>query len=73
MLGYVTVEKPELKFLESLPECKATEITQTYLKADGSGFGRRIRRRGHAGNWEYTYTRKRKIGFGERIELEDKI
>ncbi|MBR1527948.1 MAG: hypothetical protein IJ642_01450 [Oscillospiraceae bacterium] len=67
------IEKPELAFLETVPECRATEITQTYLKEDGTGFGRRIRKRGSAGNWEYTYTRKKKIGFGERIELEDKI
>ena len=67
------IEKPELKFLESLPDCRTTEIIQTYLKEDGTGFGRRVRKRGCAGNWEYTYTRKKKIGFGERIELEDVI
>ena len=67
------IKKPVLEELKAIPECQATEITQTYLKEDGTGVGRRIRKRGSAGNWEYTYTRKKKIGFGERIELEDKI
>ncbi len=67
------IRKPALAFLESLPDCRSTEIIQTYLQKDDSGFGRRIRKRGKAGSWEYTYTRKKKISFGERIELEDKI
>ena len=67
------IKKPELEELKAIPGCRATEITQTYLKDDGTGFGRRVRKRGSAGNWEYTYTRKKKISFGERIELEDKI
>jgi len=67
------IKKPELNFLKSQLECRTTEITQTYLKTDGTGFMRRVRKRGYEENWEYTYTRKKKIGFGERIELEDKI
>lgn len=65
--------KPSLETLLTVPECQATEITQTYLTPESNGFMRRVRKRGNAGNWEFTYTRKRKIGFGERIELEDRI
>ena len=67
------IQKPDLEELKQISGCKATEITQTYLIQKDSGFGRRIRKRGCSGNWEYTYTQKHKIGFGERIELEDKI
>ena len=38
------------------------------------GFGRRVRRRGsEERGWQYTYTRKKHVGFGKRIELEDEI
>lgn len=67
------IQKPDIEALKQIPGCEATEITQTYLIQKDSGFGRRIRKRGNAGNWEYTYTQKQKIGFGERIELEDEI
>lgn len=68
------IAKPEERFLTALPEASITEITQTYLLPQEEGFGRRIRKRGtpEAG-WEYTYTRKKPVGFGERIELEDVI
>ena len=67
------IVRPDKHFLEQIPDCHWTEITQTYLMQNQSGFGRRVRKRGTPGNWEYTYTQKRKIGFGERIELEDRI
>ena len=67
------ISRPDEAFLEQLPGCEGTEITQTYLRQNHSGFGRRVRKRGTPGNWTYTYTQKRKIGFGERIELEDEI
>ena len=65
--------KPDVTQLQNMPDCRTDEITQTYLIFKKDGFVRRIRKRGHHGNWEYTYTRKKKIGFGERIELEDTI
>ncbi len=67
------IQKPDIAVLKSIAGCEATEITQTYLIQKDSGFGRRIRKRGNGENWEYTYTQKHKIGFGERIELEDEI
>lgn len=66
------ISRPDTEVLQNMPDCQATEIIQTYL-IQKDDFGRRVRKRGHAGNWEYTYTRKKKIGFGERIELEDRI
>ena len=67
------IQKPDAEVLKKISGCDATEIIQTYLIQNESGFGRRVRKRGNAGNWEYTYTQKHKIGFGERIELEDEI
>lgn len=64
---------PDKDFLNHLPDCKATEITQVYLVQDATGFVRRVRKRGQEHNWQYTYTRKKKIAFGERIELESEI
>ncbi|MCR5718029.1 MAG: hypothetical protein K6F80_03215 [Oscillospiraceae bacterium] len=68
------IRRPSESLLQSLPEADATEITQTYLKADESGMMRRVRKRGTLSkDWQYTYTRKQTIGFGKRIELEDEI
>lgn len=65
---------PPKSLLETLPEVSMTEITQTYLLPKEEGFGRRVRKRGTpASGWEYTYTRKKPVGFGEKIELEDVI
>ena len=64
---------PDKKFLENLPDCEATVITQVYLIQDKSGFKRRVRKRGVNHHWQYTYTKKKKIAFGERIELESEI
>lgn len=59
---------------ELLKDTDQTEITQTYLYPQEDGFGRRIRKRGTpASGWEYTYTRKKPVGFGEKIELENTI
>ena len=68
------IRRPSETLLRSLPQADPTEITQTYLQADESGMMRRVRKRGSdAKGWQYTYTRKRTVGFGERIELEDEI
>lgn len=68
------IAKPEEDFLAALPGASITEITQTYLLPQEEGFGRRIRKRGSlATGWEYTYTRKKPVSFGKRIELEDVI
>ena len=68
------IVRPSSEVLANLPEFDATEITQTYLKQQNKDFGRRIRKRGSSSKgWEYTYTQKKTVGFGERIELEDVI
>ena len=67
------IQKPDLEMLQQMPDCRIDDITQTYLIFKEDGFVRRVRKRGKQGQWEYTYTRKKKIGFGERIELEDTI
>lgn len=64
---------PDDTVRNQLPDYTATGITQVYLKPDPSGFGRRIRKRVFSDHIEYTYTRKKKIAFGERIELENQI
>ena len=68
------IRRPDAATLTALPEVRADEITQTYLTMGEDGFSRRVRKRGTAERgWQYTYTRKRTVGFGERIELEDEI
>ena len=66
--------RPDAEILQSLPECSCTRIVQTYLADDGEGFCKRVRMREDAEHvCEYTFTRKKTVGFGERIELEDTI
>lgn len=67
------IKKPDLHFLETFSDSVSTRITQTYLIQKLDGFNRRIRKRGTDHHWQYTYTQKRKISFGERIELENEI
>lgn len=68
------IRRPDAAVIASLPGVQSTEITQTYLRMQEEGFGRRVRKRGTLeSGWEYTYTRKKQIGFGERIELEDTV
>ncbi len=64
---------PDRVKLSMLPRCNVTEIEQTYL-TDEDDLCRRVRRRGnpHDG-WQYTLTKKRYAGYGERIELEEEI
>lgn len=67
------ISYPDCAVRNQIPDSTATEITQVYLKPDDSGFGRRIRKQVFSDHIEYTYTRKKKIAFGERIELENQI
>ena len=64
---------PDLKMLESLPNCRRVEIMQTYLKSDIPGEMIRIRQRGHDGNYVYYKTRKRVIEGMKRIEMEERL
>ena len=68
------IRRPDAATLAALPEVRADEITQTYLTMAEDGFSRRVRKRGTPERgWQYTYTRKQTIDFGERIELEDEV
>lgn len=65
---------PDRVKLQLIPNCNVTQIEQTYLRDDGDGMCRRVRKRGnpHSG-WQYTLTKKKYVAFGERIELEEEI
>ena len=63
---------PDIKKLESMPNCTKLEITQTYLKSN-DGVERRVRRRGINGNYLYYLTEKRKISELKRIETEKRL
>lgn len=66
------VEYPDIKWLESLPNCQRVEISQTYLRPL-NGEERRVRRRGHGGHYIYYQTRKRKVSDIKRVETERRI
>ncbi len=66
------IEYPDLKMLESLPNCRKVEIIQTYLKSDGDE-EIRIRQRGNNGHYLYYETRKRPVSGMKRIEIEKRL
>jgi CYTH domain-containing protein/transcriptional regulator with XRE-family HTH domain len=63
---------PDLKELESNPNCTKVDITQTYLTSE-NGVERRIRARGIDGNYVYYLTEKREITGLKRIETERRL
>lgn len=66
------IERPDTTWLESLPECRMVEISQTYLEdADGEHF--RVRRRGYDGNYIYFHTVKKRVSDVKRIEIERRL
>ena len=66
------IEYPDIKTLESLPNCRKIEIVQTYLKTDdGKEF--RIRQRGENGSFIYYKTTKHQITEMKRIEIEERL
>ncbi len=66
------IEYPDLKKLESLPNCEKVEIIQTYLKSD-TDEEVRIRQRGSKGNYIYFETRKKAISGLKRVEVERRL
>ena len=66
------IEYPNIKALEKMPNCTRIDITQTYLKSNGTT-ERRIRTRGSDGDYLYYFAEKRKISNVKRVELERKI
>lgn len=66
--------RPSETVLQALPDLDRTDIVQTYLQDEGDGFGRRVRRRGTLEKgYIFTYTQKKDVRVGERIELEEEI
>ena len=66
------IEYPDVKWLESLPNCRKVDIIQTYLLArDGDEL--RVRQRGENGNYIYFKTCKRCIDGMKRVEIEERL
>ena len=66
------IEYPDIKWLESNPNCQRVEIIQTYLHStDDEEI--RIRQRGVDGNYIYFQTIKRKVSALKRIEIERRL
>ncbi len=67
------IAMPDRVKLQLIPRCEATEIAQTYL-TDADGMCRRVRKRGNPMlGYTFTLTKKKTVGYGERIELEEEI
>ena len=67
------IEYPDLKTLESKPNCRKVDIIQTYLQCDENADEIRIRQRGENGSYIYFKTRKRKVADGKRVEIEERL
>ncbi len=66
------IQYPNIKALESTPDCRRVEIIQTYLKS-GKDEEIRVRQRGENGHYIYVKTIKRKISGLKRVEIETRI
>ena len=66
------IEYPDLKWLESLPNCSKVDIIQTYLTL-GSVDEVRVRQRGADGHYVYFQTSKREVSGMKRVETERKL
>ena len=66
------IEYPDVKTLESLPNCRKLEIIQTYLKSK-NGDELRIRQRSENGSHIYYKTQRHYITGMKRIEIEESL
>ncbi len=66
------IEYPDIKWLESNPNCQRIEIIQTYLKSDNDEEVR-VRQRGIDGHYIYFQTTKRIINNMKRVEIERRL
>ena len=66
------IEYPDVKWLESMPNCQRIEIIQTYLKSDKDEEVR-VRQRGFDGHYIYFQTTKRKVSDIKRVEIERRL
>jgi len=67
------IEYPDVRELESRPNCQSVDILQAYLKSEIPGEMIRIRQRGRDGSYIYYKTRKRLAEDGKRIEMEERL
>lgn len=67
------ISYPDIKKLESLPNCTKVEIAQTYLKTDDPDSEKRVRARGIDGDYMYYLTEKRKVSNLKRVEVEKRL
>lgn len=67
------IEYPDIKWLESNPNCQRVEIIQTYLRSENEEEEVRIRQRGFAGHYVYFQTTKRKLSPLKRVEIERRL
>ena len=66
------IKYPNIKELESMPNCTKVEIIQTYLTSTDD-VERRIRARGIDGDYVYYSTEKRKVSNLKRVEVEKRL
>ena len=66
------IEYPDIKLLNSLPNCERIEIIQTYLNATGNNEVR-VRQRGQNGHYVYFKTTKRRVSSLKRVEIEKRL
>lgn len=66
------IEYPDIKWLESLPNCRKIDIIQTYLLTK-EGDELRVRQRGENGSYIYFKTLKRTVSGASRIEIEERL
>lgn len=68
------IKMPTQEEIESLGAVSSSNIIQTYLIEKEEGVERRVRQRGTAEDgFNFYYTEKKPIGYGERAEKERKI
>ena len=63
---------PDIKWLESIPNCQRIEMIQTYLKTANDDEVR-VRQRGIDGSYIYFLTTKRKVSERKRVEIERRL
>ena len=66
------IEYPDIKWLESLPNCEKVEIIQIYLKVTQDE-EIRVRQRGSDGHYIYYLTRKIRVNEHKHIKMERRI
>lgn len=66
------IKYPDIRWLESLPNCRRVEIIQTYLNAPARDEVR-VRQRGENGSYIYFQTTKRKVSDLKRVEIERRL